>query len=101
MRLIGIDDLNAYYDPALKDFRLRQLRKRGESSAAMCRWTFLKGSIADKALIDRIFRDYAPDIVVNLAAQAGVRYRGDHPDVYIQSKIVGFYNILEASPTQL
>ena len=95
LRLIGIDDLNDYYDPALKDFRLRQLQKKAESSPE-CIWTFIKGSIADKSLIDRVFRDYAPDIVVNLAAQAGVRYSIDHPDVYIQSNIVGFYNILEA-----
>ena len=95
MRLIGIDDLNDYYDPALKDHRLRQLQKSAEASPK-CGWTFIKGSVADKALIDRVFRDYAPDIVVNLAAQAGVRYSIDHPDVYIQSNIIGFYNILEA-----
>ena len=93
--IVGLDNLNDYYDPALKDFRLRQLQKKAESSPE-CIWTFIKGSIADKSLIDRVFRDYAPDIVVNLAAQAGVRYSIDHPDVYIQSNIVGFYNILEA-----
>ena len=95
LRLIGIDDLNDYYDPALKAFRMQQLKKALESSP-QCDWTFIKGSIADKGLIDRVFRDYAPDLVVNLAAQAGVRYSIDHPDVYIQSNLLGFYNILEA-----
>lgn len=95
LTIIGIDDLNDYYDPALKDYRLRQIPKRAESSP-QCSWTFIKGSIADKAVIERIFTDYTPDIVVNLAAQAGVRYSIDHPDVYLNSNIIGFYNILEA-----
>jgi len=95
LRLIGIDDLNDYYDPALKAFRIQQLKK-ALASSPQCDWTFIKGSIADKELIDRIFRDYSPDLVVNLAAQAGVRYSIDHPDAYIRSNIVGFYNILEA-----
>ncbi len=95
IRIIGIDDLNDYYDPALKDYRLRQIARHAEA-AQQCRWVFLKGSIADRELIDGVFRDYTPDIVVNLAAQAGVRYSIDHPDVYILSNIVGFYNILEA-----
>lgn len=93
-RIVGVDNLNEYYDPALKDYRLQLV----EDAAGMSEshWTFLKGSIADKLFIDRIFGKYKPDIVVNLAAQAGVRYSIDHPDVYIESNIVGFYNILEA-----
>ena len=92
--VIGLDNVNDYYDPALKEYRLTL----NEQAAAegQCTYQFIKGNIADKALIDQIFREYKPDIVVNLAAQAGVRYSIDHPDVYIESNIVGFYNILEA-----
>ena len=89
MTVVGIDNLNDYYDVALKEYRLNQL-------AGKDNFVFIKGSIADKALIDRIFDEYHPDIVVNLAAQAGVRYSIINPDVYIESNIVGFYNILEA-----
>ena len=92
--IIGIDNCNDYYDPALKDYRLSLIENAAAESR--CEWSFIKGSIADKALLDRIFADYHPDIVVNLAAQAGVRYSIDHPDVYIESNIIGFYNILEA-----
>lgn len=95
INLIGVDNLNDYYDPTLKDYRLRQIQK-ATMNAPRSIWTFIKGSIADKLLIDRIFADYHPDIVVNLAAQAGVRYSIDHPDVYIESNIIGFYNNLEA-----
>ena len=95
MNIVGVDNLNDYYDPTLKDYRLRQIQKAAVK-APQSIWTFIKGSIADKALLDRIFADYHPDIVVNLAAQAGVRYSIDHPDVYIESNIIGFYNILEA-----
>ncbi len=95
MSIIGIDNLNDYYDTALKDYRLRQLQQRAEASSHGT-WTFIRGSIADKALIDSLFRDRSPDVVVHLAAQAGVRYSIDHPDVYIDSNIIGFYNILEA-----
>ncbi len=95
MNLIGVDNLNDYYDSTLKDYRLRQIQKAAVK-APQSIWTFIKGSIADKLLIDRIFADYHPDIVVNLAAQAGVRYSIDHPNVYIESNIIGFYNILEA-----
>ena len=95
MRIIGIDDLNDYYDPKLKEYRLRRIEQHA-NAAPKCGWHFIKGSIADQALLDGVFQDYAPDVVVNLAAQAGVRYSIDHPDVYISSNIVGFYNILEA-----
>lgn len=92
--IVGVDNCNNYYDPEIKDYRLRLIEDAAKTSLSS--WTFLRGSIADKALIDRIFADYPPDIVVNLAAQAGVRYSIDHPDVYIESNIIGFYNILEA-----
>ena len=86
--------MNNYYDPALKEYRLELINKAAENSPV--NHIFIKGSIADKALIDKVFADYKPSVVVNLAAQAGVRYSIDHPDVYIESNIIGFYNILEA-----
>ena len=89
-KIIGIDNLNDYYDPALKDFRLKQIEEIGGN------WTFVKGDIADKTLIDKLFDEYQFDIVINLAAQAGVRYSITNPDAYIQSNLIGFYNILEA-----
>ena len=89
-KIIGIDNLNDYYDPALKDFRLKQIEAIGGN------WTFAKGDIADKTLIDKLFGEYQFDIVINLAAQAGVRYSITNPDAYIQSNLIGFYNILEA-----
>ena len=92
--IVGIDNMNDYYDVDLKEYRLRlQKEKTGTSDNT---YIFIKGSIADKELVDRIFDEYRFDIVVNLAAQAGVRYSIDHPDVYIESNIIGFYNILEA-----
>ncbi len=94
VEVIGLDNLNDYYDVKLKEERLRANEKALDTGK--CGYTFIKGSIADKALIDRVFREYQPDVVVNLAAQAGVRYSIDHPDVYIESNIIGFYNILEA-----
>ena len=93
-RIISLDNMNPYYDPALKEYRLGLIEKAAEESSA--EHIFIKGSIADKALIDSIFEKYRPSVVVNLAAQAGVRYSIDHPDVYIESNIIGFYNILEA-----
>ena len=87
--IIGIDNLNDYYDVSLKEERLKML-------APFKSFTFIKGDLADKAFMDKLFKDYQFDVVVNLAAQAGVRYSIDHPDVYIQSNIIGFYNILEA-----
>ncbi|MFQ8582259.1 MAG: NAD-dependent epimerase/dehydratase family protein [Holdemania massiliensis] len=93
--IVGIDTMNNYYDVSIKKWRLAEIeknvKKHPESS-----WTFIKGSIADKALIDEVFEDYKPDIVVNLAAQAGVRYSITNPDAYIESNLIGFYNILEA-----
>ncbi len=93
-RVISMDNISDYYDPTLKEYRCRV----NELAAAdgHNHYKFIRGNIADKALIDHIFQEYKPDIVVNLAAQAGVRYSIDHPDVYIESNIVGFYNILEA-----
>ena len=87
--VVGIDNMNDYYDVRLKEERLKELE-------AFERFTFIKGNIADKALIDNIFEEYRPQIVVNLAAQAGVRYSITNPDAYIESNLIGFYNILEA-----
>lgn len=92
--IIGIDNLNDYYDVNLKHYRLGLIEKAEKESKST--WQFVKGSIADKALIDRLFAEHKPSVVVNLAAQAGVRYSIDHPDVYIESNLIGFYNILEA-----
>ena len=92
--IVSLDNMNDYYDPALKEYRLSLIEKAAES--APVKHVFVKGSIADKALIDSLFAEYHFDIVVNLAAQAGVRYSIDHPDVYIESNLIGFYNILEA-----
>ena len=93
--LVGVDNCNNYYDVSLKEYRLVEIEKLS-AEHPNSKWTFIKGSIADKAFIDRIFAEYNPDIVVNLAAQAGVRYSIDHPDVYMESNVIGFYNILEA-----
>lgn len=87
--VIGADNMNDYYDVRLKEARLEELS--GNPS-----FTFIKGSIADKALITEIFEKYKPQVVVNLAAQAGVRYSITNPDAYIESNLIGFYNILEA-----
>jgi nucleoside-diphosphate-sugar epimerase len=105
--IVGLDNMNDYYDPSLKEYRLREIEK---AYSSICRnrqtvipdpigdinYTFVKGDIADKALVDKLFSDYHFDIVVNLAAQAGVRYSIENPDAYIQSNMIGFYNILEA-----
>lgn len=93
--VIGIDNMNDYYDVSIKEWRLSEIQKCAEEHLDST-WTFIKGNIADKSLIDSIFHDYNPDIVVNLAAQAGVRYSITNPDVYIESNLIGFYNILEA-----
>lgn len=92
--IISLDNMNNYYDPKLKEYRLGLIEETAKESPV--KHVFIKGNIADKALIESIFDKYAPSIVVNLAAQAGVRYSIDHPDVYIESNIIGFYNILEA-----
>ncbi len=93
--IVGVDNLNNYYDPKLKDYRLEVLRKYGATNPRI-KYQSVIGSIADKGLIDKLFAEYKFDIVVNLAAQAGVRYSIENPDAYIQSNIMGFYNILEA-----
>ncbi len=92
--IVGIDNLNAYYDVSLKEYRLEQLKV--ESEKCKVKYESVIGSIADRELIDKLFAEYKFDIVVNLAAQAGVRYSIENPDVYIESNIIGFYNILEA-----
>ncbi len=92
--VISLDNMNDYYDPKLKEYRLGLIEKAAENSPV--KHVFIKGSIADKALVDQVFAQYKPAVVVNLAAQAGVRYSIDHPDVYIESNLIGFYNILEA-----
>jgi len=86
--IVGIDNMNDYYDVSLKEYRLKQLQDP--------RFVFIRGDIADRATIDRIFAEHKPAVVVNLAAQAGVRYSITNPDAYIQSNLIGFYNILEA-----
>lgn len=95
IEIVGIDNMNDYYDVSIKEYRLQQIEKLAEEHTESS-WTFVKGSIADKALVDSVFEKYHPDVVVNLAAQAGVRYSITNPDVYIESNIIGFYNILEA-----
>lgn len=89
IKLVGIDNMNDYYDVRLKEYRLEQL-------SSYSGFTFIKGTIADKELVNKIFAEYKPDVVVNLAAQAGVRYSITNPDAYIESNLNGFYNILEA-----
>lgn len=93
--IIGIDNMNNYYDVSIKEWRLSQIKK-SVTEHADSSWTFIKGDIADRTVIDDIFRTHHPDIVVNLAAQAGVRYSIVNPDAYINSNLIGFYNILEA-----
>lgn len=93
--IIGIDNMNDYYDVSIKEYRLKQIKALAAKSKGST-WTFIKGNIADKPLVDRLFAKYKPSIVVNLAAQAGVRYSITHPDAYIESNLIGFYNILEA-----
>ena len=117
LEIVGLDNLNSYYDPALKEYRLslisdkvKEISPRAslgrddspvissevEKSLSGHQYVFVKGDIADKALVDRLFEEHKFDIVVNLAAQAGVRYSIENPGVYIESNIIGFYNILEA-----
>lgn len=93
--IVGLDNCNDYYDPALKDYRLGEIAAEAEKHPAS-KWIFVKGNLADKALIDSLFAEYRFSVVVNLAAQAGVRYSITNPDAYIEANIIGFYNILEA-----
>ena len=88
-KVVGFDSVNDYYDVRLKEYRLKDLEQYKN-------FTFIKGNLADKKVVDELFEKYHPDIVVNLAAQAGVRYSIDHPDAYIEANLIGFYNILEA-----
>ena len=92
--IIGLDNVNDYYDVSIKGWRLSEIEKCAEKSS--CSYKFIKGDLADRTLIDSIFSDHKPTVVVNLAAQAGVRYSITNPDAYIQSNLIGFYNILEA-----
>lgn len=95
VNIIGLDNMNNYYDVSIKEWRLKEIEKclaqHNDST-----YKFYRGDLADKALIDQIFAEHKPHIVVNLAAQAGVRYSITNPDAYIQSNLIGFYNILEA-----
>ena len=93
--IIGLDNVNDYYDVSIKEFRLQEVQKVAQAHPAS-RWEFIKGNIADKALVESLFEKHGFAVVVNLAAQAGVRYSITNPDVYIESNIIGFYNILEA-----
>ena len=93
--IVGMDNLNDYYDVSIKDWRLDQIQASAAKHPGSA-WTFVKGDIADRAAVDRVFAQWKPDVVVNLAAQAGVRYSITNPDAYIQSNLIGFYNILEA-----
>ena len=95
VQIIGFDSVNDYYDVSIKEYRLNRLQQIAAQHSENS-YTFIKGNLADKALIDRLFADYHFDVVVNLAAQAGVRYSITNPDVYIESNLIGFYNILEA-----
>lgn len=93
--IVSLDNMNDYYDVSLKEYRLREIESAAEKNKNVS-YRFIRGSIADKALVDSMFEKYHFDIVVNLAAQAGVRHSIDHPDVYIESNVIGFFNILEA-----
>ncbi len=98
VKIVGLDNLNDYYDVSIKEYRLKKIAELAETTSGS-EWIFVKGNIADKALIDKLFGEYGFSVVVNLAAQAGVRYSITNPDVYIESNIIGFYNILEACRT--
>lgn len=93
--VVGLDNVNDYYDVSLKEYRLNQIDIAADKASNVT-WRFVRGNLADKALVDSLFEEYRFDIVVNLAAQAGVRYSITNPDVYIESNLIGFYNILEA-----
>lgn len=95
VKIIGIDNMNDYYDVSIKEYRLKQLDALALEKTNS-QWIFVRGNIADRALIDDLFASHKPEVVVNLAAQAGVRYSITNPDVYIESNLIGFYNILEA-----
>ena len=93
--IVGYDNVNNYYDVSLKEWRLAQIAKQAEQKTESS-WTFIKANLADKKALNDVFEQYKPSVVVNLAAQAGVRYSIENPDAYIESNLIGFYNILEA-----
>jgi len=93
--IVGLDNMNDYYDVSIKEYRLQEIDKLAATKPDS-KWIFVKGNLADKPLIEQLFTDYGFAVVVNLAAQAGVRYSITNPDVYIESNLIGFYNILEA-----
>jgi len=95
IKIVGLDNMNDYYDVSIKDYRLGEIEKLTREYPD-CAWEFVRGNLADRALIDDLFEKHHFSVVVNLAAQAGVRYSITNPDVYIESNIIGFYNILEA-----
>ena len=95
VKIVGIDNMNNYYDVSIKEYRLKEIESLAASHPESA-WTFLKGSISDRELVQKVFAEYKPEIVVNLAAQAGVRYSITNPDAYIESNLIGFYHILEA-----
>ena len=95
VKIVGIDNMNDYYDVSIKEYRLKEIESLAASHPEST-WTFLKGSISDRELVQKVFAEYKPEIVVNLAAQAGVRYSITNPDAYIESNLIGFYHILEA-----
>lgn len=95
VNIIGIDNINDYYDVSIKEWRLKKIESEALHHPESI-WSFVKTDISEAAVINKIFKNYKPDIVVNLAAQAGVRYSITNPDAYIQSNLIGFYNILEA-----
>lgn len=95
INVVGIDNMNDYYDVAIKEYRLKEIEDLVKTKSNV-RWAFVKGNIADKELVEKCFTDNDFSVVVNLAAQAGVRYSITNPDVYIESNLIGFYNILEA-----
>lgn len=94
VRIVGIDNMNDYYDVALKEYRLKQIEEI--AAGVTGQFTLIKGNIADKELVNQCFAQYQPGVVVNLAAQAGVRYSIENPDVYMESNLIGFYNMIEA-----
>lgn len=94
IHIVGIDNMNHYYDVSLKEFRLKQIEELLENCSGQ--FTFVKENIADKTVVESLFQKYQPQIIVNLAAQAGVRYSIENPDAYVESNLIGFYNILEA-----
>lgn len=95
IKIVGLDNVNDYYDVSIKEFRLKEIEELA-SEKQKCKWTFVKGSIADRELVENTFKEHKFDVVVNLAAQAGVRYSITNPEAYVESNLVGFFNILEA-----